>query len=98
MKVLKALIRHKVLRGNASDLKELFLNPAQMKLLKRVASRNVTSRCLSDEMGITMGHAYDKLEHLRRGGYLTRENIGKPNGGSMYRYGVTRVVSNLVNS
>jgi len=98
MKVLKALIRHKVLRGNASDLKELFLTPSQMKLLKLIASRDVTSKCLALEMDITMGHAYDKLEHLRKGGYLTRENIGKPNGGSMYRYGVTRVVSNLVNS
>tara|TARA_R110002020_G_scaffold279104_1_gene494478 strand:+ start:1138 stop:1434 length:297 start_codon:yes stop_codon:yes gene_type:complete len=98
MKALKALIRHNVLRGNANDLKDLFLNPAQMKLLKRVAIREVTSRGLADETGITMGHAYDKLEQLRRGGYLTRENIGKPNGGSMYRYGVTRVVSNLVNS
>jgi len=98
MKVLKALIQRQVLRGNASDLKDLFLNPAQMKLLKLIASRDVTSRYIADEQCITMGHAYDKLEQLRRGGYLTRENVGKPNGGSMYRYGVTRVVSNLVNS
>ena len=98
MKVLKELIRRNVLRGTASDLKDLFLNPAQMELLKRIASREVTSRCLADEQCITMGHAYDKLEQLRKGGYLTRENIGKPNGGNMYRYGVTRVVSNSVNS
>jgi len=98
MKVLKALIQRQVLRGNASDLKDLFLNPAQMKLLKLIASRDVTSKCLASEMDKTMGHANDKLEHLRKGGYLTRENIGKPNGGNQYQYGVTRVVSNLVNS
>jgi predicted transcriptional regulator len=98
MKALKALIRHNVLRGNASELKELFLTPSQMKLLKLIASRDVTSKCLSDEQGITMGHAYDKLEQLRRGGYLTRENIGKPNGGAMYQYGVTKIVNNLLNS
>jgi len=98
MKVLKALIRHKVLRGNASDLKDLFLNPAQIHVLERIGSRDVTSSLLAQEMGVSIHNANAKLERLRKGGYLTRANVGDPTGGNMYQYGVTRVVNNLLNS
>lgn len=95
MKALKALIRHKVLRGNASDLKELFLTTDSLDILSRIGSKDITSRWLSDELDISMQLAYKKLEILRVGGYLTRENIGRPRGGNTYQYGVTRVVSIL---
>jgi predicted transcriptional regulator len=98
MKALHHIIRQQVLRQNTASIRALFLNGAQMDMLRRIGSRDVTSRVIASELSISMQNAYAKLEQLRRGGYLTRENIGKPNGGSMYRYGVTRVVSNLVNS
>jgi len=98
MKVLHHIIRQQVLRQNVDSIRALFLTDSQMQLLKGIGSRDVTSRVLASELGISMQNAYAKLEQLRRGGYLTRVNVGKPNGGSMYRYGVTRVVSNLVNS
>jgi len=82
-------IRMQVLRGKGEDIRALLLNGSQIALLRKIGGKGVTSCWVAGEMNVSVQNANGKLERLRKGGYLTRENEGDPSGGDLYIYGCT---------
>ena len=58
----------------------------QLKILKYIDNKEVTSNDLAVFFNISIANAGGQLSKLHRNGWLRRSDVGDPTGGSMYVY------------
>ena len=87
-------IRKRVIKGKSVEIRDLILNKNQLKLLKKIGTKEVNSRWVARLLSTSVQNANMKLERLRKTGYLTREMSADPTGGLMYLYECTPVCLN----
>jgi predicted transcriptional regulator len=71
---------------NSEMIRQILPTAQQLKILKYIANREVTSNDLAVFFNISIANAGGQLSKLHRNGWLRRSDVGDPTGGSMYVY------------
>ena len=71
---------------NSEMIRQILPTAQQLKILKYIDTKEVTSNDLAVFFNISIANAGGQLSKLHRNGWLRRSDVGDPTGGSMYVY------------
>jgi len=71
---------------NSELIRQILPTAQQLKILKYIDNKEVTSNDLAVFFNISIANAGGQLSKLHRNGWLRRSDVGDPTGGSMYVY------------
>ncbi len=71
---------------NSELIRQILPTAQQLKILKYIDTKEVTSNDLAVFFNISIANAGGQLSKLHRNGWLRRSDVGDPTGGSMYVY------------
>ncbi len=71
---------------NSEMIRQILPTAQQLKILKYIDNKEVTSNDLAVFFNISIANAGGQLSKLHRNGWLRRSDVGDPTGGSMYVY------------
>ena len=71
---------------NSEMIRQILPTAQQLKILKYIDNKEVTSNELAVFFNISIANAGGQLSKLYRNGWLKRSDVGDPTGGSMYVY------------
>ena len=71
---------------NSEMIRQILPTTQQLKILKYIDNKEVTSNDLAVFFNISIANAGGQLSKLHRNGWLRRSDVGDPTGGSMYVY------------